>query len=108
MVETPLREYLAFPPSCFKSGATELNVNQQRKTSQNAGSRMVHLASRISHLIAGLLTIHVYVGFDEILPDPNWKVLQPDDVAGLVSYLVKDESRFVTGEPQSFFSFAPS
>jgi len=31
--------------------------------------------------------------------DPNWKLLQPDDVAGLVSYLVKEESRFVTGEP---------
>jgi len=37
-------------------------------------------------------------GLEDVSMDPAWKIIQPDDVAGLVSYLVKEESRFITGQ----------
>ncbi|KAF8499497.1 NAD-P-binding protein [Gautieria morchelliformis] len=33
----------------------------------------------------------------DVALDDKWKVLPSEDVAGLVSYLIKDEARFVTG-----------
>jgi len=37
-------------------------------------------------------------GLEELIINPDWKIGQPEDIAGLVSYLIRDESRFVTGQ----------
>lgn len=34
---------------------------------------------------------------------PDIPIGEPDDVAGLVSYLVREESKFITGETKELF-----